>query len=76
MPKDVATVRSRKLLAYLELEDIDFILRERCLNWFSHVEHSSGAFRIACAIQFDGRRGWELYVQQSLPKKGTHGDQV
>ena len=29
MPKDKATLLSRKLLAYLELEDLDLILRER-----------------------------------------------
>ena len=36
-PEDVATVRSSKLLAKLELEDLDFILRERRLCWFGHV---------------------------------------
>ena len=31
-PEDVATVRSRELLAKLELEDLDLILRERRLR--------------------------------------------
>ena len=35
------------LLAKLELEDLDLILRERRLPWFGHVE----------SIQTDGRRG-------------------
>ena len=51
----MATVRSSELLA--KLEDLDFILRERRLRWFAHVERSSGAFRTACDIQIDGRRG-------------------
>ena len=45
------------LLAKLELEDLDLILRERRLRWFGHVERSSGAIRTACDIQIDGRRG-------------------
>ena len=36
-PVDVATVRSSELLAKLELEDLDLILRERRLRWFGHV---------------------------------------
>ena len=54
-PEDVATVRSSKLLAKLELEDLDLILRDRRLRWFGHVERSSGAIRTACDIQIDGR---------------------
>ena len=56
-PGDVAMVRSSELLAKLELEDLDLILRERRLRWFGHVERSSGAIRTACDIQIDGRRG-------------------
>ena len=56
-PEDVATVRSSELLAKLELEDLDLILRERRLRWFGHVEPSSGVIRTACDIQIDGRRG-------------------
>ena len=54
-PEDVATVRSSKLLAKYEV--LNLILRERRLRWFGHVERSSGAIRIACDIQIDGRRG-------------------
>ena len=56
-PEDVATVRSSQLLAKLELEDLDLILRERRLRWFGHVKRSSGAIRTACDIQMEGRRG-------------------
>ena len=56
-PEDVATVRSSELLAKLQLEDLDLILRERRLRWFGHVEPSSGAIRKACDIQIEGRWG-------------------
>ena len=58
-PEDVATVRASKLpvLAKLELEDLDLILRKRRLGWFGHVERSSSAVRTACDIQIDGRQG-------------------
>ena len=50
-------VRSSELLAKLELEDLNLILRESRLRWFGHVERSSGAVRTACNIQIKGRRG-------------------
>ena len=56
-PEDMATVQISKLLAKLELEDLNLILRERILRWFGHVEHSSGAVRTACDIQIDGVQG-------------------
>ena len=55
-PENVATLRLRELLAKLELEDLNLILRERWRRWFWHVEHSS-AVRTACDIQIDGRWG-------------------
>ena len=55
--KDVATVRSSELLAKLQLEDLDLILKERRLRWFGHVERSSGAIRTAYDIKIGGRRG-------------------
>ena len=55
-PEDVATVRSSELLAKLQLEDLDLILRERRLRWFGHVECSSGAIRTAYNIKNEGRR--------------------
>ena len=56
-PEDMATVSSRELLAKLQLEDLDLILRERRLHWFRHVERSSGAIRTACDIQIEGEQG-------------------
>ena len=53
-PEDVARVGSRELLAKLQLEDLDLILRERRLRWFGHVERLSGAIRTAYDIQIDG----------------------
>ena len=55
-PEDVARVRSSELLAKLQLEDLDLILRER-LRWFGHVERFSGAIRTAYDMQIDGKRG-------------------
>ena len=56
-PEDVATVRSSQLLAKLELEDLNLILRERRLRWFGHVECSSVAARTGSDIQIDGMQG-------------------
>ena len=88
-PEDMAKERSSKLLAKLELEDLNLILKARRLRWFGHVERSSGAVRTACDIQIDGRRRagrskltwkkltdeWKLTRQLTL-KKGAPGDQV
>ena len=86
-PEDVARVRSSELLAKLQLEDLNLILRERRLRWFGHVECSSGAIRTAYDMQIDGKRGvvrpkqtWKTAVSGSSPqltlKKGAPGDQV
>ena len=56
-PEDVARVRSSELLAKLQLEDLDLILRERRLRWFGHVARSSGAIRTAYDMQIDSKRG-------------------
>ena len=50
-------VRSSELLAKLQLEDLDLILRERRLRWFGHVARSRGAIRTAYDMQIDGKRG-------------------
>ena len=65
----MATVRSSKLLAKLELEDLDLILRERRLCWFGHVERSSGAVRTACDIQINGRWGAGRLTWKKLTEK-------
>ena len=46
-----------ELLAKFKLGDLDFILRERRLGWFGHVESFSGAARTACGIQVEGKWG-------------------
>ena len=51
----MAIARSSELLAKLELEDLNIILRERMLRWFGHVELSSGTVRAVCDIEVDGR---------------------
>ena len=56
-PENVATTDSSHLLAKLELEDIDLILRERRPRWFDKEEHSSDAVSTAFYIQVDGRWG-------------------
>ena len=56
-PEDVARVRSSELMAKLQLEDLDLILREGRLRWFGHVACSSGAIRTAYDMQIDGKRG-------------------
>ena len=62
----VAMVGSSELLAKLELEDLNLILRERRLCWFGafgHVKPYSGAVRTACDIQIDGERAAGTEVQ-------------
>ena len=70
-PEDLATVRSSKLLAKHELEDLNLILRERRLHWFGHLERSSGAVRTACDIQIDDRlgAGRPNLIQKKLTEK-------
>ena len=78
-PEDVATLRSSQLLAKLELEDLNLILRERRLCWFRQVEHSGGAVRTACDIQIDGRQGagrpkliWKKLTDKDCHEWKTH----
>ena len=90
-PEDVARVWSSELLAKLQLEDLNPILRERRLRWFGHVECSSGAIRTAYDIQIDGRRGagrpkqtWKKLTEKdcrewkltTVDPQGAPGDQV
>ena len=56
-PENVATVRLNKLLAPLEIDDLNIILREKRLCWFGHVERSSGAFKTVCDMQIEGKCG-------------------
>ena len=56
-PQDTATIRSTELLAWLGIEDLDLILKERRLCWFEHVERSNGAVKTAFDIQVNGKHG-------------------
>ena len=56
--ENVATVRSNELLAPLEIDDLDVILREKMICWFGHVERSSGAI-VKTPTERD-RREWNL----------------
>ena len=56
-PENVATVRLNELLAPLEIDDLNVILREKRLRWCGHVERSSGAIRTAFDMQIGGKRG-------------------
>ena len=53
-PQDTATIRSIELLAWLGIEDLDLILKERRLRWYGLVERSNGA---VFDIQVNGKRG-------------------
>ena len=54
-----ATIRSTELLAWLGIEDLDLIPKERRLRWYEHVERSNGAVKTAFDIQVDGKHGPE-----------------
>ena len=55
-PQDIVTTRSNELLAWLGIEDLDLILKERRLRWYGHVERLNGAVKIAFDLQVDGKR--------------------
>ena len=56
-PQDVVTIRSNELLAWLSIEDLDLILKERRFRWYGHVERSNGAVKTTFHIQDEGKRG-------------------
>ena len=56
-PEDSGTIRSNELLAHLEINDLDVILREKRLRRFGHAKRDNGAIKTACDIQIDGKRG-------------------
>ena len=56
-PQDIVTTRSNDLLVWLDIEDLELILRERRLQLYGHVECSNGAVKTAFDIQVDGKRG-------------------
>ena len=56
-PQDIVTTRSNELLAWLGIEDLDLILKERRRRCYGHVECSNGAVKTAFDLQVDGKRG-------------------
>ena len=56
-PQDVVTTRSNELLAWLGIEELDLILKERRLRWYGHVERSNGAVKTALHIQVEKKHG-------------------
>ena len=56
-PQDTANIRSTELLAWLGIEDLDLILKERRLCWYGHMECSNGAVKTAFDIQIVGKHG-------------------
>ena len=55
-PDDVATVRSKYLLAQLEIDYIVVKLREKRLRWFVHVDQIRGTFKTVCDMQIEVER--------------------
>ena len=58
-PQDIVTTRSIEPLAWLGIEDLDLILKERRLRWYDHVECSNGAVKTVFDIQVAGKHGLE-----------------
>ena len=56
-PDDVATVRSKYLLAQPEIYYIVVNLREKKLGWFVHVDQFSGTFKTVCNMQIEVEHG-------------------
>ena len=56
-PQDTANIMSTEVLAWVGIEDLDLILKERRLRWYRHVEHSNVAVKIAFDIQIVGKHG-------------------
>ena len=62
--EDVATIRSNELLAQLEIDDLNVILKEKSLRWFGHVERS-------CDIQIPCRwKAWTRAAQDVIEDIG------
>ena len=55
--QDIVTTKSNELLAWLGIEDLDLILKERRLRWYGYVECSNGAVKTAFDLQVDGKLG-------------------
>ena len=70
-PENVASVRSKELLAQLEINDPDVILREKRLCRFGHIERSSGAIKTVCDMQIEEKcgQGWSKMTWRTLTER-------
>ena len=70
-PQDIVTTRSNDLHVQLGIEDLDFILKDRRLQWYGHVERSNDAVKTAFDIQVDGKRGpWRPKMTEAADREG------
>ena len=56
-PDDVATVRSKHLLAQLEIDYIVVNLREKRLRFIVYLDQINGAFKTFCDMQIEVEHG-------------------
>ena len=56
-PHEIVTTGSNELLAWLGIENLDLILKERRLRWYGYVERSNGAVKTAFHLQVEGKHG-------------------
>ena len=63
-PQDNVTIRSTELLAWLGIEDVDLILKERRLRWYGHVERSNGAVKTYLILK-ERRLSWYGHMERS-----------
>ena len=72
----IVTTRSNKLLAWLGIEDLDLILKERRLRWYGHVERSNGArqpltYRLMESVCLGGQRWHGSIWQWVIAENGS-----
>ena len=70
--QDVVTTRSNELLAWLGIENLDLILKERRLRGHVHVERSNGAVKTAFHIQVEGECGPGRPKMEAADREGLH----
>ena len=70
------TVNPSKLLAKLELEDLDLILRKRRFCWFGHVERSGSAIRTVQHVMYIFLAGGGAGRPKLITWKKTDGERL
>ena len=75
--QDIVTTRSNELRAWLGVEDLDLILKERRLGWYEHVERSNGAvktpftYRLRESLGLGGPRWPGSSWQRGIAESGS-----